>query len=64
MKIHSKSGGAQAEIFDKVGKNFDVEHYLTQAKGIGASDAVSHYISTGWKQNLDPNPWFSPSEPK
>lgn len=51
-----------AATFDLVEQSclFDEEYYRQQlaARSIRAGDALSHFLSTGWKIGLNPNPFF------
>lgn len=51
-----------------VRKEFDVDYYSKENIDIASElkrnpkfDAVKHYLKSGWKENRDPNNWFSTS---
>lgn len=46
------------KITAEIKNNFNVDFYI-QITGLSKSDALKHYLTTGWKEGLDPSPDFS-----
>lgn len=51
---------SQLEI-EVVRKEFNAEHYLRQGARPGTLDPVVDYCMVGWRNGLEPAPWFSTS---
>ncbi len=46
---------------DRVRPHFDIDFYKLQlsVRQLSVIDEISHYLTDGWKLNLDPSPYFS-----
>lgn len=54
--VHSEA--ELARQCEAVAKDFDASFYAVRYPEVGG-DLLRHYMTTGWKENKDPAPWFS-----